>query len=254
MTCGIILKLKRFARIAFNFCFSGVECVSCGKRNYEGVLCGKCAKKYLYDAVGSFGLKKRCSFCSRVLLSEENICMRCRTDRIIRSDGKVLSVLPYRLWMKDMLFLWKQQNRRELSFVFAKVLHLFIEKFFSESGYVVVPVPPRPGKIKKKGWDQVDEVCNFLRFFSDVKVMKLLERTSDVQQKKLGREERLHRGENIFVPSKYGLKKLRNAEIPEKVILIDDIVTTGATLQSCFEVLRKLGCIKVEILTLFMVD
>ena len=114
----------------------------------------------------------------------------------------------------------------------------------------LVPVPPRPGKIRERGWDQVDEVCYYMHLIWKVPVLKLLVRKSQVQQKKLGR---LARRTASYVLA--GEKKLRHyAPVPpEKVILVDDVLTTGSTLNACAERLKSYGIQKVYALTLFSV-
>ena len=113
---------------------------------------------------------------------------------------------------------------------------------------MVVPVPPRKGKIREKGWDQVDELCSFLHYRYNQKVMKLLTRNSTGEQKKLGREGRLE-----TIGKAYSLLEEENLPdvMPENVIIIDDIFTTGSTIESCARVLKEGGVKKVIALTIF---
>lgn len=91
---------------------------------------------------------------------------------------------------KKSLFSWKMSDRRSLSPLFAAVCDGVLKTGFGE-GCVLVPVPPRAGKIRRRGWDQIDELCRYLRFFYGYKVLYLLRRLSTVQQKKLDRSHRL---------------------------------------------------------------
>lgn len=126
------------------------------------------------------------------------------------------------------------------------------------SNRILVPVPPRPGKIAEKGWDQIDELCNYLKYFYGYKVLKLLERKSAVQQKKLNREERLNTiGKSYYMVSNRKIKKilkLNRCDFPEEVCLIDDVSTTGATIESCSFVLKKGGVKKITAMTIYTVD
>lgn len=120
---------------------------------------------------------------------------------------------------------------------------------YSKAGpFFIVPVPPRRGKIKENGWDQVQELSEFLEYKYDFDVLRIMERRSSVQQKTLDRNERLE-----TIGKSYFVKKEVN-QIPESVCIIDDVMTTGATLESCAEKLKEAGVKKVYAVTLFSVD
>ena len=48
--------------------------------------------------------------------------------------------------------------------------------------------------------------------------------------------------------------KLKRENLPQRVILIDDVMTTGITVESCAKALKSLGIKKVDALTVFIVD
>lgn len=118
----------------------------------------------------------------------------------------------------------------------------------------VVPVPPRPGKIKCKGWDQIEELCFYLRNLYGIKILPLLRRTTSLQQKKLDKKHRLEQTKRAFVlcPKNKLRRFLRN--LPEKVVLIDDVMTTGSTIEACAAELKRAGIKKVYAVTLFIAD
>ena len=123
---------------------------------------------------------------------------------------------------------------------------------------VLVPVPPRPGKIQEKGWDQIDELCGQLKYRFGFTILPLLVRKTTGQQKKLDREERLKTiGKSYFLVEKKEVEKLLkpfNGEFPERVCIIDDVCTTGSTLENCAQVLKEAGVQVVDAITLFSVD
>jgi predicted amidophosphoribosyltransferase len=180
--------------------------------------------------------------------------MTCRESPVIKSADFVFPILPYRLWAKNLLTAWKLGGHRELSPVFAKTLHIAIQNQDGMKDSVIVPVPPRPGKIKKNGWDQIDEICTFMHYKYRYRVFKLLERISRTQQKKLNREGRLSSMGSVYVLSELCKKMGSINQLPSSVILVDDVMTTGATVESCAFLLKECGISKINILTLFIVD
>ena len=198
-----------------------------------------------YFSVDALLAAPRCKCCGKELVSEKNTCLRCRTNPVLKSTDKVIPLFSYRLWNKELMFRWKMQGERTFSAVFARLIS---EVLIKNGEKVIVPVPPRKGKIRKNGWDQIDELCTFLEKRYGFKVYRLLQRNSREQQKKLNRTERLE-----SIKSSYSLKPYCG-ELPEHVCIIDDVLTTGATLESCAEILKAGGVKTVNAVTLFTVD
>lgn len=238
-------------RKSFSFLFGQEQCVSCGKPSFDMPICKNCIEQLKARIVTQ--TEKRCTVCGKILLSEKEKCMACRESPVIKSADFVFPLLTYRLWKKNLLFSWKMQDKRALSFLFASLIYSQIDRIFGEQKPVIVPVPPRPGKIRKKGWDQIDELCAFLACRFGMSVQNMLERKTSFQQKKLDREHRLDLTKNSYALSGKYMKKHGN-QVPQKAILIDDVLTTGVTVENCAFLLKKAGVLNVYAMTIFIVD
>ena len=175
----------------------------------------------------------------------------------------------YRQWKKELAFAWKSEGQRRLSPLFARLLFKALLELGLQN-LPLVPVPPRPNKIKENGWDQVDELARVLRKKCGIQVRDdILVRKSSGQQKKLGRDERLGAAGAVYdlrpefrtaACSEAGGRSadaspaLGAANVPREVVLLDDIVTTGATMEKCAWLLKSAGVKKVHGLALFRVD
>lgn len=178
--------------------------------------------------------------------------MACRESAVISSAGRCFPLFSYRLWKKNLLFEWKLAGKRSLSYVFSDFAYLGLEKMYGRKNIPpVVPVPPRAGKKREKGWDQIDELCKFLHKNYGVKILPCLKRLSKNQQKKLNRESRLLTKGHSFALKN---ERISGKKLPREVVLIDDVMTTGVTAESCCSVLKKAGIEKVDVLALFVVD
>ncbi len=248
---SLALKSFFFVRRVLSLCSSSQNCIVCGGKTDGSSVCKNCRKIFFKADFSS-----RCRKCGKELISEVDFCTSCKTSPVISSCDGVFPLLSYRLWRKNILFSWKIEEKRELSPFLSYVVFqalTSLEKKFGCS-FCVVPVPPRPGKIREKGWDQIDELCMFLEKYWSVRVLKILRRLSKVQQKKLDRFQRLEAIYSSYdLKSRKIIKKIAGA-IPEKVILLDDVLTTGSTVEACASLLKKLGVKKVYVLTLFVVD
>lgn len=115
---------------------------------------------------------------------------------------------------------------------------------------VVVPVPLHPKKEKKRGYNQSEWIAKGIAeaMQKPLSVNNLIRNSDTATQTKKNRFERWQNVENIFC-----------VMYPEKltgkhVLLIDDVVTTGSTLEACVFQLLKIENVKVSIATLGFAD
>lgn len=245
-------KILFSIRAFYSFLNGGEKCVICGGKSFVLPLCTSCQSKY-FD-VSSILEEKRCERCGKVLISTVGLCMQCRERNVLIHTQRMYPLFSYLMWNKEILFLWKIMGVRALSGFFAERVAAVLRLMKIE---VIVPVPPRPGKIQKNGWDQVDELCQFLELRFGFKVLRVLKRLSTEQQKKMDRKSRLEK-----INSAYVLKTGRELEkaldsvdgvLPAEVCIIDDVCTTGATIEKCSELLAVGGVQEIIAITLFTV-
>lgn len=180
--------------------------------------------------------------------------MECRAGRALFHTDSVLPVFSYRLWNRELVSRWKTEGERAMAAFLARLAEQALRA--AGFGRVIVPVPPRKNKLREKGWDQIRDICFFLRA-RGFEIFDALVRRSSSQQKSLGKEERLG-SISLAYAAKSGraLSKALRASggaLPDRVCVIDDVMTTGATLESCAIALKGLGVKRVDALTLFAV-
>ena len=243
-----------------SFSFAREKCLVCGRTCFAMPICRSCADA----AESSLGedIAFRCAKCGKPLLSEQGLCMSCRESPVLHHTDTVFPMFTYRLWWKKLLFEWKMHDRRNLSPLFAR----FFAKGLSllevdEKNTVIVPVPPRPGKKREKGWDQMGELSSYLSSVYGYSVLPLLKRHGRGQQKKKGREERLSSVGTLYGKSDCAgrilsiwARRSKSGNLPENAVIVDDVITTGATVENCAAVLKELGIRKVSVLSLLIVD
>lgn len=245
---GIIFLIRAF----YSFLNGEEKCAVCGRKSFILPVCKKCRNDFF--SVDKLVLENRCKICGKPLISTKIECLQCRESPVLKHTDRVLPLYAYNLWNKEILFLWKINEIRCLSPFFAQQVSLVLHQLGQK---VIIPVPPRPGKIKQKGWDQIDELCRFLKNRYSFEVLEILERRTKQEQKKLDRAERLEQISSAYVlksPEKLEkiLKKYKS-QIPEEVCIIDDVCTTGATVEQCAAILKGRGVKIVNAITLFAV-
>jgi ComF family protein len=115
-------------------------------------------------------------------------------------------------------------------------------------GAVLVPVPLHPRKERERGYNQSRLLARALAaaIGPSVEVEELIQRRLDTpSQTAFDRRTRLANLKNAFA-----LAPRVNLNPVRRFVLIDDVFTTGSTLNHCARVLRARGCVNVDVLTL----
>ena len=246
--------VRKGLRIALTYAVGREKCLCCGKETFDMPLCKNCIDKRMLNYVppGS----GRCSRCGKVLLSENGTCTVCRTKAVIKTPDNVFPLYSYRLWRKKLLSEWKLHGRRSLSTLFASLFAGALKSMdLMPDNTFIVPVPPRPGKIRREGWDQIMELASFLNKDHGYPVLALLKRLSVTQQKEKNRRQRMEGNNSSYRAVDDALEMIKKAGAGEKTaVLIDDVITTGVTVEECALHLKELGIGKVHVLSIFIVD
>ncbi|MDR3356138.1 MAG: double zinc ribbon domain-containing protein [Spirochaetaceae bacterium] len=221
-----------------------VNCAACGAALLNGAeagtgLCEECAGMFPVN------FEKRCSVCGRPLISELDICMDCR-----KSDGNAYDSMtllyPYIGVEQQVLKAYKFGRHRSLARFFSEkimsALGLLPCVKFSPLEVPWIPVPPRAGKLKTAGWDQVELIAKTLERLYHVPVLRRLKRLASKSQKELGKAERMTNLSGRIICS---------GKAPEEAVLLDDVFTTGATMNACAGALKSAGAKMVHGVCLF---
>ena len=157
----------------------------------------------------------------------------------------------YSLWkfnevIRNIMEAFKHKYYKCLQYFFISHLHNFLVKhhYFNRtiSSIAVVPIPAMPQNILLRGFDQSLLLAKGLERTSNLRCVPMIKRVKSKEQKKLSQEER---STNIAHALKIKNEKVLEtiAQYP-LIILLDDIVTTGSTLQTTFFLIKQALCIK----------
>jgi len=175
----------------------------------------------------------------------------CRTMYSI--DG-VFPSLVYKGVVKKLIYVFKYPPY--LTDLQSQLIDLFYEgiiqkeQFFSliQESSIFVPIPLHQGKFRKRGYNQAKLLAEGLAKRFDAPVLDCLRRVKSTKtQVGLTKEERRKNIEQAFELKKDSLDLIQKYQ---QVFLIDDVVTSGATLREAAKVLKKTGVAKVWGLTL----
>lgn len=257
MKCMVPLyHAKNVLRTFYSALLCPQLCRLCGGVSEAGLpLCSQCIQTEFapYIGLNTSGNPQeelsRCRHCGKVLISEHDYCTRCRPvegeteEQPQLACDRIFTLFPYIGLGQKLVPVWKNNNIRTFSTVFARLIHNFFTQYPEFLNIPLVPVPPRPKKLREKGWDQIEDLAKDLSIYPPLTIYRCLKRQDGIPQKKLSKSDR--------AVNLQGKITLSTASIPDKLILLDDVMTTGATLEACARVLKNAGCREVYGLCLF---
>lgn len=229
-------KIKKGITDFFSF-LADERCLGCGDE--IGFICENCHKKIAFN-------KSFCSFCAYPLLedAEDLICGNCLKNK--PEFSKTISPLIYDGLIRDILLSAKFNGKyhyyeRLIEHIYNDCEHLFEQ---IKSAEAIIPVPLSRKRLIERGYNQSAIIAKYLakKFNKKLILSELIKIKETKPQSQLGEKERYSNIKNAFV-----LKKTINFS---KIILVDDIITTSATVSEATKVLKKGGANEVYIFSL----
>lgn len=218
---------------------SSIYCISCGSvidatRNYA--LCDSCIEKLHW--VG----QKTCVRCGKILSEDyrQELCYDCR--QFEHDFNRSYTCVQYGLYERGILMDYKYRGKSYIGRKLGDVLYDRIsleEEVFD----LIVPVPMHRKKQARRGYNQAQVMAARLARRMEIPcASRLLERTCQtLPMKGLGAFERRQNLEGAFQISRQNQYEIQG----KKILLVDDIYTTGSTLDACSRVLRQAGADRI---------
>lgn len=193
----------------------------------------------------------RCGEPMRGAVARVEQCTKCGGGKVAYNFAR--SACLNREPLRSLILKYKYQGKVCLKDVFIPLLAEAWELSdycFEGEDWLVVPVPLHGKKLWKRGYNQAEELAAGLAKLKGLTVIDALERRKDkVSQASLSKLDRIR-----HVKGLYRVKEeiIRDGRIAGKaVLLIDDIITTGSTINVCAQALRRMGkARKVGVLSL----
>lgn len=217
------------------------RCPVCDEAVPAGALiCPDCLKKL------SFVKPPVCAKCGKqLLLASQELCADCKEHP--KSFERGACVLNYEEHARESMVKIKYGKRREYAKFYGRLIAERLGDTIREMDpQCIIPVPVHPERFIERGYNQAEllasEVSRCMGIPMDKSTLVRVKKT--VVQKDLGPEERLKNLSEAFGV----LYDAEGDESPgarpaayDRVLLVDDIYTTGSTMEACTRVLRSAG-------------
>lgn len=222
---------------------SSIYCIMCGsvidnRATYS--LCNSCIKKFLWIS------NNVCIKCGKLLVDQydEEVCPDCQEREHFFDKG--FTCCTYGLYERNLILEFKKRDKSYLGRVLGKILY---DRFVIENicPDVIIEVPIHFRKLRSRGYNQAALMAMFFAEHMGIPFEEgvIKRRRETKAMKRLGVWERLANMEDAFTIEEKNIHKVKG----KTVVLVDDIYTTGATLDMCSRVLKEAGADKVYVLT-----
>lgn len=200
--------------------------------------------KNLFLSLLDWIYKKKCYFCGH---SEESIkmCSKCFDELEYfepKANREVLGIKIYcaGLYEKNLQKLirgLKYHNQKDLAYFQAKFMYDYWQQLdCSSDSYQIVPIPLYKTREKNRKYNHMtlvaEEFCKLTGYKVNLELVKRIKDTKP--QYRLNRTQRMENLANAFKIDKNALQN-------GKILLLDDICTTGTTFENIILELKKLG-------------
>lgn len=212
-------------------------------------VCGKsCSAQYglCDDCISGINhiISPYCSKCGTRVRKNETLCPECTGKDSYIDRG--WSCCYYKDTIKDCIHLFKYSGYTGLSDIFSSIMNNFVSKNVLDSVDTIVPVPIHPSKKRERSYNQSEILAKALSKNQRIPIdkdnlikIKWTRPQSELDKKK--REKNIT--DTFFVIDK-------NVFRGKNVLLVDDVYTTGSTINECAKMLVESGASKVYSLTL----
>ncbi|MFH1897303.1 MAG: ComF family protein [Candidatus Desantisbacteria bacterium] len=246
----MILRLLSMAKIIFWGLFNLIfpaECSFCSnplETIRQRYICANCQTKIVPIELPV------CDKCGKPLVPSFNrlqhpLCRECRTMRryftVARAVGTYEGVLKKAIW------LFKYEGKTGLQGILGSLMVDCINHLdWASKIDIIVPIPLHKTKLKTRGYNQAGILTVFMGEKLNIPISQnnLKRIKATITQASLKRKERIKNIHNAFFiqqPEKFSGKR---------ILLIDDVFTTGATSNECSRILKKAGVSDIFVLTI----
>ncbi|MDP2921186.1 MAG: ComF family protein [Candidatus Omnitrophota bacterium] len=219
-------------------------CRACSKKlgDFNRNICSECAGK-IKERLPPFCLK-----CGKQIGEDPapaDICQDCRNNE--PHFDRAWSACIYEGTLKNLIHDFKYNRITCLSADFASLMTGFMKKHgIGKDSQVIVSVPMHTSRLFRREINHSDVLASSLGKRLGIpytgSALKKIKNTSE--QNKLGRQERI---KNLC--SSFSIKNSSRI-LNKNILLVDDLFTTGSTVNECSKILKASGAGQIEVITL----
>jgi competence protein ComFC len=220
-----------------NHCLHCEEIISA-----DGLFCQNCWPKLQFIS------EPKCAICAYPFefQAQSSICLNCLKKK--PAFDETIAVFSYNYILRKVISDLKYRDQTFLAKKLSKILFSKIQSRINDFN-LIIAVPLHKKRLQKRKFNQavllaknIQKLEPRLEFFPDILIRTKYQK-SQVELRKIDREKNL---KTAFALN----EKYRQIVKNKNILLLDDVMTTGATLQNCAKILKKSGAAKITVFTI----
>jgi len=233
--------IKRIYGVLLEF-ISPLNCIVC--ENYIG----KNKSRISHLCLSCFD---KIPFASEPEIIYNNLISNFSGDELSISGAFSLMSLKEDSDYMELIYYLKYHGLSHLGIEMGRELGYTLEYYKSTDYDYIIPIPIHHARRRERGYNQSEEIAKgisqILNLPTNFDAIRRIKYTQT--QTKLNKAERMRNVANVFAP-----KKNCKSVSGRKILLVDDVLTTGSTLNSCGNILLEMGAKRVDAATLLFAN
>lgn len=224
-----------------NFLFPN-KCIICENYANQGKICSTCWGNL------NFITKPCCKICGFPFDFDtelDGLCGAC----IVKPPkyNKAIAVFKYDHFSKKIIHKFKYQDQLHLLNYLTNLM-INSGKDITTQADIIIPVAMHKFKLLKRGYNQAALLAMKISTAKNIKYLPqaIIKNENTIAQAGLKKDSRLKNVKNSFILNEFFKEEIKG----KKILLIDDVVTTGATIDECCKILKTAKPAKIFVLTL----
>ena len=237
----MILIISRLFLELFNLFYPEFPKCSVCSKEFEADkvdLCSNCIAKI------NFVYENYCIKCGKVVAENEEFCVDCQQYDRFFDQARAVGI--YDEGLKEYIKLFKYQNQRHLAESLAQLMVIYINRFYQVKEFdLITYIPVHSNRLEERGFNQAYLLAKEISLYFKIELKTLLSRLeSTIKQSKLSKRDRINNLKDKF-------KVVSPKEVSNKnILIVDDIYTTGATVNQASKILLNNEANNIKIITI----
>lgn len=214
-----------------------IRCIGC--QEYDHWICKDCHKTFPTLT------EQHCFICKENITENGEICFTCSQNSEINLKSVFIASTYQNKFLQKTVHYFKYRFVEKVGEPLALLIAQTLQHSNHPTPDIIIPVPLHKKRLHWRGFNQAEVLAQELDLKIPIVTNILIRHQNTTPQVKMkNRKQRLENLNNAFTVE--NIEKIKG----KKILLIDDIITTGATLSVCADILQKAGAKEVRALVI----